>query len=169
MVETTSADSDRWWRLRAAGRGLLRGAAFAGVVWMVPLVIAATLTFIDWQRGSFDQGAQWLAAAMIVCSVCGVVSAVLFAIAALLSSRPAGKNEVRGPEFRPRGSGARSFDDSLSHYLADATSSNSQRASTSSSRMRFFSLRLPEGRHGPRSTSYFREILGRIHRLLSGG
>jgi hypothetical protein len=35
--------------------------------------------------------------------------------------------------------------------------------------MRFFSLRLPEGRHGPRSTSTIREILARIHRLLSGG
>ncbi len=170
VVHPPSGASDRWWRLRAAGRGLLRGAGLGALCTGLPFVASVLWALMEWSEGQANhQQLDQCLIASFVAAGCTVVSAVLFAVAAALGDSRRSEVSDAGPDFGPRGGGARSFDDSLSHYLADATSSNVQRASTSASRMRFFSLRLPDRRHGPRSTSTIREILARIHRLLSGG
>jgi hypothetical protein len=167
IAKPTRRSAVRLKRRNVIGLAALRGARFGAQVAAIPLAVGVVPFVTEISEGRSARAFELAGALAAVVLFCATLAALLFGISAALSLPPRVAGDDGPDSLSPRLDPARPFSERLARYLGEsAVSAADDRAP--GSRMAFFSALVSGRRYGPKSAAYVREILARIHRLLSG-
>jgi hypothetical protein len=145
-------------------RATLWGAGLGIVVTGAPLVVVLAA----FPAESEAQDAEFAALAIATIAIASVLGAITCGASTAMNTRLPGPR-AQQDSTQPPVSSQHSFDERLGQYLEEGPRPAVGADASRKPSMAFFLAFLPGPRYRPKSPSYIREILLRIHRLLRLG